>query len=189
MCAIFSVKSIPDLWRHCRRSKSVCFSLIITRVDLPSHQDGQPFNRVAQEYSEDKAKGVLHYCRILSAIHFRHSWWQSWLDGERKYGWTLPRRSICSYTIYGWQTYCVWPCQNKFWVPYHYGRRASLSYGCIRALLITPLMIYADFIVNATFSSWNLGLAVIHCSLWMGHYLKYKRPFVCTRLDRFSSPC
>jgi hypothetical protein len=74
---------------------------IIATVDLPSHQDGQPFNRVAQEYSEDKAKGVLHYCGILSSIYFRRSWWQSWLDGERKHGRTLPRRGICSYTIYG----------------------------------------------------------------------------------------
>ena len=51
-------------------------------------QEGVSFNKVAQEYSEDKAKGnsasvcMVCLCRITAF----YSWWQPRLDGARLYG-------------------------------------------------------------------------------------------------------
>lgn len=63
-------------------------------------QEGQRFDKVAQEYSEDKAKGTLKpgFTFTKCSDTFCISWRKSWVDGSRFDGGTFSRPSSCGIT-------------------------------------------------------------------------------------------
>jgi hypothetical protein len=154
MFVISCAKSTPKQQRHCKKSRSDLVVILAVGYTFSRlyHQGGERFDKVAQDYSEDKAKGTCITARfscenlIVMAVVGGSLGWMTrgsmvvcpifHMTAKRPFNNSLagplPGRCVCFDTFIRRQTSTLISHQDRFRLSHNHGGRPTLisSAGC-----------------------------------------------------------